>query len=149
MITVKLINFPAKNLFTYFFQHFKKICKRTTVQGSYFGRILRLFDFAKTSKVKSDHIFFILKKKNLGLTFWAKKCPDLLKKNYWHFALPRNITDFFQYCKRKSFCLSYSSASENSKNSNQKTQEHFLVYFNRLWQRKTSSAGACGLFVVM
>ena len=109
--------------------------KRTTVQASYFGRILRLFDFAKTSKVKSNHLFFILEKKNLGLTFWAKNVLTLLKRITGTFkclALPRKITDFFQYCNQKSFCLRYSSASKTSENSNQKMQEHFLVYFNRL-----------------
>ena len=75
-LIIVIINFPTKNIFTYYFQYFKKIYKRATVQASYFGRILRLFDFAKTSKVRSNHLFFILEKKNLGLTFWAKKCPD-------------------------------------------------------------------------
>ena len=34
----------------------------------------------KTSKVKSNHLFIIFEKKNLGLIFWAKNFLTLLKR---------------------------------------------------------------------
>ena len=89
----------------------------------------------KTSKVKSNRLFFILEKNNLGWNFWAKNVLTLLKRitdTFTCLALPRKITNFIQCCKQKSFCLRYSSASKNSETSNQKMQEHLLVYFNRL-----------------
>ena len=74
-----------------------------------------------------------------------KRITDTFK----YLALPKQTTDFFQCCKQKPFCLRYPSASKNSENSNQGKQEHLLVYSNRLWQKKASSAGAFGLSVVM
>ena len=68
-----------RKIFTYYFQYFRKIYKRTTAP-SYFGRNLRLLYIWKTSKVKSNYLFFILKKKNLGLTFRAKYVLALLQR---------------------------------------------------------------------
>ena len=96
MITT-ILNFPTKNTFTYYFQYFRKLCKRMAVQASYFGRICVCFKSCiwKTSMVKSNHLFFNLEKKDLGLTLWAKNDMNFLKRindTFKCLTLPKKIT---------------------------------------------------------
>ena len=74
------------------------------------------------------------------------------KKNYWHIYMLSSAKKnywFFSVLQAEVILLKVLFCKQKLENSNQKMQEHFLVYFNCLWQRKTSSAGACGVSVVM
>ena len=134
MITV-ILNFPTKNIVTYLlFSVFQK-----HLPENYSSSVLFWKNFVLGLKVvygellKSNLIIFssILRKRTL-----AKNVLTLLKRitdTFKCLALPKKLlTDFFQCCRQKSFCSRCSSVSKNSENSNQKIQEHHLVYFNRL-----------------
>ena len=75
MITV-ILKCPAKSIFIIF-----NISEKSTRELQFKRRILEGFCVCvksciwKTCKVKSNHLFFILEKENLG-----KKCPALLKR---------------------------------------------------------------------
>ena len=115
-ITV-ILNFPTKKIFTYF-QYFRKICQRTQSKRRIFEGFCVCFKSCiwKTL-VESDHVFLMLKKKDLGLTFFAKNVQTLLKRidnTFKSLALQEEwLTDIFQYWS-KSF--RYSFASKNSEN---------------------------------
>ena len=80
------------------------------------------------------------------MTFFGKKYPGPLKKNYWHFETYKPTKkNYWYFSMLQEFfqcCFSYSSPSKNSENPNQKMQDHLLVYFNRFLQRKASIADA-------
>ena len=62
----------------------------------------------KTSKVKSNHLFSIYEKKNLGLTFWAKNFMTLLKRitdTFKYLALPKQTTNFFSVLQAEAILL--------------------------------------------
>ena len=96
----------------------------------------------KTFILQSYHLFF-------SLTL-LKRITDTFKC----LALPKSITNWYisllqvevlllkaLFCKQK--------LGKLQPKKKKKMQEHLLVYFNRPWQKKASSADTCGLSVVM